>query len=72
MKITETIERECCSPQDLKPVQLSPQVRGSIPEQKFCVHCGARHFYKEFIDEDGGRSSEYRKELPTRQQSTLK
>lgn len=41
MKIQETIERDCCSPDDLKPYlpEVSPKVsRGH--KYKFCVHCG--------------------------------
>lgn len=39
MKITETIDRECCSwPNDLKPVK-GMKVPGA-DKSWFCVHCG--------------------------------
>lgn len=40
MKITETIERECCQRQDLKPYRgvMHESLKRHCP--KFCVHCG--------------------------------
>lgn len=35
-KITETIERWCCAPQDMKPYRGE----GFTPTMQFCVHCG--------------------------------
>lgn len=47
MKITETIERECCQPQDLKPYLGKADSKGV----KFCVHCGqARRSGHEYAD----------------------
>lgn len=59
MKITETIERLCCSAADLKPVEGSPK-RGRDPEYKFCIHCGRRHSVHTFMDAAGSSDWEYR------------
>lgn len=39
MKIKETIERECCQSQDLKPYKGDKSFN---PQFKFCVHCGQK------------------------------
>lgn len=39
MKITETIERECCEPQDLR-VFKGERKGPAPPLLKFCAHCG--------------------------------
>lgn len=61
MKIRETIERECCKPQDLKPVEGSPS-SGRVPEYKFCVYCGAYWRVVAFTDPAGASDWEYRKQ----------
>lgn len=60
MKITETIERQCCTPKDLKPVE-GCQKWARIPDLVFCIHCGARHRHHTFMDAAGSRDWEYRK-----------
>lgn len=45
MKITETIERECCAPKDLKPYKGKLFVESlsagmTSKRLSFCVHCG--------------------------------
>jgi hypothetical protein len=60
VKITETTQRECCQPKDLKAVEGS-EMRGGYPLQKFCIHCGARHVYTSFMDAAGSSDWEYRK-----------
>lgn len=61
MKITETVNRDCCQSKDLKVVEGSP-LRGRDPLYKFCVHCGARHKIHTFMDAAGSSDWEYRKE----------
>jgi len=40
MKITETVDRECCQRQDMKPYngKIGAEVKRFRP--RFCVHCG--------------------------------
>ena len=59
MKISETRQRDCCQPQDLKPIEGSP-LRGRDPLYKFCVHCGRHHMIHTFMDAAGSRDWEYR------------
>lgn len=59
MKITETIERECCQRSDLKPLQQSPK-SGHIPRYMFCKYCGTHHQMHSFTDPAGGSDWEYR------------
>lgn len=59
MKIKETIERECCKPQDLRPVHGTPMSRISQPEYVFCIHCG-RHLRQVQVRDDDGPNWEYR------------
>lgn len=40
MKITETIERECCAPGDLKQYQGLMKCPGHRPKFRFCTYCG--------------------------------
>jgi hypothetical protein len=61
MKITETIDRECCQQKDLKPV-IDSKLVGRQREFLFCVHCGARHRYTSYMDAAGSTDWEYRKE----------
>lgn len=52
MKITETIERECCQSKDLKPMAgVYQRIIGMGPTWKFCVHCGRAHALRK--DQDG-------------------
>lgn len=39
MKVTETIERNCCEMRDLKPYL------GFAKNLRFCIHCGKLHQY---------------------------
>jgi hypothetical protein len=48
--ITETITRECCQPQDLKPVYGTRRPN----DLAFCVHCGHHHKKVSFTDAAGG------------------
>lgn len=61
MKIKEVLERDCCAPKDLRPLEGSPK-RGKDPETMFCVHCGARHNIHTFMDAAGSSDWEYRKD----------
>lgn len=63
MKVTETIERECCQRKDLKPVAGTPKF-GSDPEFVFCVHCGSHLQVHTFMDAAGSKDWEYRKVKP--------
>jgi len=59
VKVTETVTRECCQRQDLKPVEGSPK-HGQDPEFMFCQHCG-RYFARiGFMDAAGSRDWDYR------------
>lgn len=40
MKITETIERDCCQFADLKPYKGQVEKGSKERSRKFCVHCG--------------------------------
>ena len=42
MKITETIERECCQPQDMRPYKGDCTDKNWMRNIKplFCIHCG--------------------------------
>lgn len=59
MKVTETVQRECCQPRDLKPVEGTPR-RGRDAEYVFCVHCGKWHEYDSFMDAAGSRDWRYK------------
>lgn len=58
MKIRVTTERDCCQPEDLKPVELTKRW-GNIPDMMFCVHCGRRHQHESFTDAAGSRDWHY-------------
>lgn len=60
MKITETINRECCQQKDMRPVDGTPKV-GTYPEWTFCIHCGHYHEAMRVTDPAGGIETEYRK-----------
>ena len=60
MKIKETVERDCCQPRDLKPVEGSPK-RGRDYVYVFCIHCGHQHTIATFMDAAGSSDWEYRK-----------
>jgi hypothetical protein len=46
MKITETIERDCCHPnKDLIPIKFRKVVYPSGPQDRYCIHCGRRWEY---------------------------
>ena len=54
MKITETIERECCQQKDMRPYRgkLSPLLKVNKP--LFCVHCGQVWIHVSQMDPAGG------------------
>ena len=39
MKITETIERDCCQEQDLKPYH-GDKTKSFLVPTHYCIHCG--------------------------------
>jgi len=61
MKITETITRDCCQREDLKPVEGARKI-GHDPQFKFCKHCGAWWQYVSYMDAAGSTDWEYRKQ----------
>jgi hypothetical protein len=63
MKITETIERDCCARIDLKPyLGLSTiQVRDGRARLLFCIHCGQIWRPEKFMDAAGSMDSELTK-----------
>jgi hypothetical protein len=52
VKILETIERECCQQQDMKPYQ---GVGDRKDKKIFCIHCGQVWGENSFMDESGSR-----------------
>ena len=52
MKITETIERECCHPKD-----LIKMLSKDVYNYRFCKYCG-RHFTEESIGHPSGNGYE--------------
>jgi hypothetical protein len=58
VKITQTIERECCEPGDLKPIPGSPK-RGRDPEYVACKYCARVHKMRVFTDAAGATDWEY-------------
>lgn len=63
MKITETINRDCCQQRDLRPVEGTKRIHGH-DEFMFCVHCGRYHEAYRVSDAAGGYDTEYRKCAP--------
>ena len=67
MKITETIERECCSHEDRRPYK-GPVIRdlpGSVPQPEFfCVNCGAWWVWEKARTTDPADSGEWRRWTP--------
>lgn len=62
MKITETIQRDCCNDRkDLKTIEGSP-LAGRDPIYKFCVHCGRHFAIHSFMDPAGSSDWQYRKQ----------
>lgn len=55
MKITETVERECCKSQDLKPMVTT--------NYYFCVHCG-NHWKRRATNGPNGRIIDYLRIMP--------
>ncbi len=55
MTITETISRECCADQDLKPVG-PPAVSGKSSHY-FCIHCGRYWATERRMDAAGSMES---------------
>ena len=53
MKITETIERECCQPRDLKPYLGKVSFNRDQWRPQFCVHCGQIHVCTREMDASG-------------------
>ena len=53
MKITETIERECCQPGDLRPYAGFQEAPDGI---WFCAHCGQLWGYRRITDNEGAPS----------------
>ena len=53
MKITETIERDCCAKDDMLPVD------GFVGKLKFCTYCGQIWKWKYIGIESPGNSAEY-------------
>lgn len=56
MKITETIERECCQEIDLKIVtasMFSPLIPSCYNNTRFCIHCGQIWVDERYTDESG-------------------
>ena len=51
MKIKETIERDCCQPQDLRPY------KGVGTAKAFCQHCGQLWGEASRMDAAGSRES---------------
>jgi hypothetical protein len=61
MKITETIQRECCDlRKDLKPIQGTPRI-GNDHKYLFCIHCGRHHVGNSERDAAGGVDWVYRR-----------
>jgi hypothetical protein len=63
VKITETIERECCQREDLKPYPGQPssnQRYWGAQKYVFCKHCGRAHEAVSSTDAAGSRDWEYR------------
>lgn len=67
MRIKVTEERECCQPQDLRPLHGCEMVNFNIPKVKFCIHCGRRHRYESFMDAAGSRDYHYMPELEAKE-----
>ena len=63
MKITETIERECCHPDDLVKYQGVSGIP-AVLKPKFCKHCGQLWILERFTDAAGDSDSEYRRHRP--------
>lgn len=53
MKIKKTIERNCCDPEDLKPVNAH------IGKLKFCIYCGQLWRWEYEGVDASGNDSEY-------------
>jgi len=53
MKITETIERECCDTR--KDLKRMPTPRGVKNEYYFCLHCGMQYVKMRIYDSAGDR-----------------
>lgn len=65
MKITETIERECCQPNDLAQYQGNPIMSHSKHPFKFCKHCGQVWAWVRSAGEiDGGLERVVLQEVP--------
>lgn len=60
MKISETVERDCCQQRDFKPVE-GTKIIGRIPSLVFCQHCGHYWEYTSCRDAAGSADYEYRK-----------
>ncbi len=65
MKITETIERECCDERkgDLKQYRGDPKSTTSLARDKmlFCVHCGQIWIEDRRMDAAGSSETYFRK-----------
>lgn len=54
MQIVETVERECCAVQDMKPYKGGFARPGGFPlNPQFCVHCGQFYVDETYTDEAG-------------------
>jgi len=53
VKITETIERWCCEPKDLKKYRGE----GSKSIEMFCQHCGQQFTSEKYTDAAGARDT---------------
>lgn len=58
MKITQTVQRDCCQQSDLRPLEGTPK-RGRTPEWMFCLHCGRQHRIHTFTDPAGASDWDY-------------
>ena len=61
MIIKETIERECCTWNDLKNYNGDPPAKYLHQKLKFCVYCGQLYFLDSQMDAAGGREKSWEK-----------
>ncbi len=69
MKITETIERECCEPRDLKPYSGKFNGYSELPLSwqvtvQFCIYCGQLWREEGYTDAAGGMDTRLVRVLP--------
>jgi len=60
VKIRQTVERDCCEPQDIKPYRGETESHSSVT-YGFCTHCGQPHRHAWYTDAAGSRDWRWEK-----------